>query len=891
MNFENALHYYNQALCNSLIHSDNITLELPYNYLSNAVLYSEIGQYKSAIKYLIIAENILKTKFPDSKSILGLVSMHKAFNYLKTHDYKKVVSECQKAYNDFQCDTINNKAYISYIFYYMSSGHAGLNKHTEAIQYLSKCIKLKNELSADYDPNSFLLLAKAYEKTGQIEKSDSTYNFIIKYLVEKKEPQNHLLASILLNYGTFCLENNRQQMAITSYNKALEICLGIYGYHNLNTTTAYNDLGKLWAAQNQFEKALSFYQLALASQLSSIDSINIYQDPSLENTTADIDLLNTLKGKGNAFFELYKSDTIKTRLLHASLKSYDLAITVIDKLKIQYNNSESATALAETENETYDKAVKIAAALFNHTDSSKYFNLALSYSEKSKSSSLLAAIRNNDAFVTANVPLSLQNYEKNIQHQIEQYKELLYDENKSATADNKKINYLNSKISKLDSHQELLVNYIEKSYPRYYNLKYNTSVTTSDTIISKLSPNEIFIEYSITSDELVTFVLTNKTRKIVTTPFDTTFINSITTYLSCINNSETQDIKNCLQFASASSGLFNKLIGPLNIDFTDKNLIIIPDEQLYNVPFECLLYKSQPGKIIGYRELPYLIKKASISYAASGTLLFDTLNKNLKTNNELLAFAPSYSNMSDTTSISDETTRSYMSKMTPLFWSGDEVNAIHSIFKGDVFTGSAATLKNFRKNSGTYGIMHFAMHTFIDEQDPMYSKLIFDPDSNNDEFLNTYELYNMQINSQLSVLSACNTSTGKLVKGEGVLCLARGFMYAGCPSLVMTLWEINDKSGSDLMKSFYKYLSEGKAKDEALQLAKLDYITNSGEMDANPYYWAGYINFGNHKALQLEVKSKTSQLAYIGGLSIVSIFLLLFIFLKKPFTRKHLHYS
>jgi CHAT domain-containing protein len=884
--FEKAIQYYNYALLNSLNNSNNVSLELPNNYLSNSVLYSEIGQYKTAIKYLINAENILIAKFSESKSILGFVRMHKAFNYLKTHDYKKVVTECKKACNDFQCDTINNKTYLSYVYYYMASGYSGLNKHTEAIKYLSKCIKLKKELTQNYDPNSYLLLAKAYEKTGQAEKSDSTYNTIIEYLGKKQESQNHLLANILLNYGTFCLDNNKQQKALASYSEALKICLGIYGYHNLNTTTAYNDLGKLWAEQNGFDKSLSAYQLALASQINSIDSINIYQNPSDKKMTADVDLLNTLKGKGHAFYMLYKTDTLETNFLQASLKSYNLAVAVIDKLKILYNNSESSAALAETENDTYDEAVKVAAALFNLTDSVRYFDLAFSYSEKSKSSSLLASIRNNDAFVAAKVPLPFQKLEKNIQQQIEQYKELLYEENKSAAADNKKIDYINSKITKLDSYNDYLVQYMEKSYPRYYNLKYNTSTTSVDTIIAKLSPDEIFIEYTLTSDKLLSFIITNKTRKIVTVPADTTLINSISAYLHCINNSETQNIKNCLEFTSASSGLYNKILKPLNIDFSGKKLVIIPDEQLYNVPFECLLYNNPSGKIIGYRDLPYLIKKASVSYAASGTLLYDSTNNNSEINNNLLAFAPSYSNISNITSVSDETTRSYLDSITPLIWSFDEVNAIHTVFDGDVFTGSDATLNNFRKNSGTTGIIHLAMHTFIDEKDPMYSKLVFDPDSDNNGFLNTYELYNMQINSQLSVLSACNTSAGKLVKGEGVLCLARGFIYAGCPSLVMTLWEINDKSGSDLMKSFYKYLSEGKAKDEALRLAKLDYITNSGEMDANPYYWAGYINFGNHEPLKLEEKSKTSQIAYICSISIISLFLLLFMFFRKRTIQK-----
>ncbi len=86
-------------------------------------------------------------------------------------------------------------------------------------------------------------------------------------------------------------------------------------------------------------------------------------------------------------------------------------------------------------------------------------------------------------------------------------------------------------------------------------------------------------------------------------------------------------------------------------------------------------------------------------------------------------------------------------------------------------------------------------------------------------------------------------------------------MYAGCPSLVMTLWEINDRTSSELIKNFYAYLAQGKAKDEALRLAKLDYLNNSDNINSNPYYWAGYINFGNHEPLKVEQKSEKNYLA------------------------------
>jgi CHAT domain-containing protein len=144
------------------------------------------------------------------------------------------------------------------------------------------------------------------------------------------------------------------------------------------------------------------------------------------------------------------------------------------------------------------------------------------------------------------------------------------------------------------------------------------------------------------------------------------------------------------------------------------------------------------------------------------------------------------------------------------------------------------------------------MHTIINDSLPMFSKLVFsEPDKNSadDGFLNTYEIYNMKLNARLAVLSACETGSGKLQKGEGVMSLARGFIYAGCPSIVMTLWQVEDKSGVDIMKNFYSYLSKGKRKDVALQMAKLKHLESADPLMAHPHYWLGYVNIGNPEPL------------------------------------------
>lgn len=107
----------------------------------------------------------------------------------------------------------------------------------------------------------------------------------------------------------------------------------------------------------------------------------------------------------------------------------------------------------------------------------------------------------------------------------------------------------------------------------------------------------------------------------------------------------------------------------------------------------------------------------------------------------------------------------------------------------------------------------------------------------------------MRFNARMAVLSSCKTGFGKLMKGEGVMSLARGFMYAGCPSIIMTLWEVSDKSGAKLMQDFYQSLIKGKSKAKALQEAKLNFLKKADNLKANPYFWSTYVIIGDAGAI------------------------------------------
>jgi CHAT domain-containing protein len=130
--------------------------------------------------------------------------------------------------------------------------------------------------------------------------------------------------------------------------------------------------------------------------------------------------------------------------------------------------------------------------------------------------------------------------------------------------------------------------------------------------------------------------------------------------------------------------------------------------------------------------------------------------------------------------------------------------------------------------------------------------LIFSPtdtQTQEDGFLHAYELYDTRLNAELAVLSACNTGSGRVVKGEGVLSLSRAFKYAGCPNIAMSLWKADDNATHEIMIHFFKGLRTGMGKTEALRDAQLAYLAEHTGPQAHPYYWATFVMIGDDSPL------------------------------------------
>ncbi|MEM6699857.1 MAG: CHAT domain-containing protein, partial [Bacteroidota bacterium] len=307
--------------------------------------------------------------------------------------------------------------------------------------------------------------------------------------------------------------------------------------------------------------------------------------------------------------------------------------------------------------------------------------------------------------------------------------------------------------------------------------------------------------------------------------------------------------------------LYENLLAPVLQEFNAiQKLLIIPDGMLGYLPFELLLEETTTIQN-SFRSLPYLLKEYSIRYEYSVRFLLPSKTDLDQPLSDLLAFAPNF-----------ESNDAY----SKLAFNALETTAIQELIGGKTLTGIDATAANFKSLAEQYGILHIASHASVRDSAPNFSHLVFTPNKQEDHLLNAYELYGLSLHAQLAVLSACETGTGQLQTGEGIMSLSRAFQYAGCSSIITSLWKAEDQSTYQIMVQLYKMLREGKDKDEALRQAKLDFLAESEQQYTHPFYWGTFVLIGNEKALIFKHSFQWEMLFLfmIALIAIGSIFLL-----------------
>ncbi|WP_417195307.1 CHAT domain-containing protein [Bizionia sp.] len=290
---------------------------------------------------------------------------------------------------------------------------------------------------------------------------------------------------------------------------------------------------------------------------------------------------------------------------------------------------------------------------------------------------------------------------------------------------------------------------------------------------------------------------------------------------------------------------------------SNNNIYIIPDGILHYLPFELLVSNND-----------YLLNQTKISYVSALSFIDSPVEIN-KENDKIALFAPSYNLFAPT-----DTQLAVRGEPYYLDGAIKEVNSISELFENsDVYTNNNASKEAFKSLSNDYSILHLSMHSFLNDADSELSSLVFS-DTKADYELYISELYGLNLNANMVVLSACNTGVGEFKTGKGIVSMNTAFTAAGVPSVLSSLWSAPDDATKEIMVSFYKHLKDGNDKAEALQKAKQDFLSANENMSLDhPYYWAGFVMSGDISPI---VDKKNNTIWYVIGGGALILLVVLF---------------
>ncbi|MFO7853162.1 MAG: CHAT domain-containing protein [Bacteroidota bacterium] len=542
--------------------------------------------------------------------------------------------------------------------------------------------------------------------------------------------------------------------------------------------------------------------------------------------------------------------------LKGALNAAEQAIENIESTRLRIQQDDSRSMLSGRYINAYDMTLSILNELFNLTGEEKYLDRAFAISEKSKAAGLLTATRNIRA-MNFHLPPDLAAIERALIGDIRDYNEVIYNESAKIKPDRELIDRYHILSALASAKYDSLVGVFEKEYPRYYNLKYNTSVSTVDDIRNSITSNSNFIEYYLSDSILYIFLINKDCFKIKSVPVGDEFREMILTFRDILTGPAIVSGagEQYREYVELAFNLYKKLLLPVRDYLNSDRLIISADDLLSYIPFETLISEMPGYKEVNYRHLTYLIKDFEIIYEYSGTLLSEALSSRRSASNNVLTFAPDYSGSLDIEELM-ESRQYYRDSLANIPGAREEAIYINKLLGGKLYIDDKATESVFKSKVLEGDLIHLAMHTRLNDNEPMYSKMFFnmENDTLEDGMLNTYEVYNIPIKAKMVFLSSCNTGTGYLQAGEGVMSLARGFFYSGSPCVIMSLWEVDDRSGSDIVKDFYYNLKKGLTKSESLRKARMDYLEDADQMRSHPYFWSTLVIMGNDAPVYFPVK-------------------------------------
>ncbi len=826
--------------------------------------------YQQAIQKFEQALQLDRESGDRSEEARTLSNLGKVYDALG--EFQPALDYLQQALTLLQA--VGNKAGEAATLGNIGKVYSNLGEFQQALDYFQQALSLSRVLGNKAGEGAILNnIGKVYDDLGEFQQALDYFQQALSLLQAVGNKAGE--AATLNNIGGVYSSLREKQTALDYYKQAL---LLIRQVGNLfGEATTLNNIGGVYSALGDQQTALDYFNQALpllrkvgniSGEAGTLNNIGRVYDSLGDKQTA-LDYLNQalplsrqvgdVSVKTATLFNLAVLKRSQGKLTEAKA-DIEAAIKIIEDLRGKIASEKLRQSyFAQVQNQGYyEFYIDLLMELHQQNPDSGYDAEALHISERSRARTLLELLTEAIVDIRAGVDPNLLAEEQRLNQQLsaqEKQRQDLVGRNYIQS----ELDQIKAAIDKTLAQLSDLETKIRQNSPTYANLKYPDPLTLAE-IQPILDENTLLLEYALGKDNSYLFLVGKNSFSSYKLPPRAEIEAAVEEYLQLLKSPLQTDI-------TSGQKLSDILLSPIADKLNNQRLIIVANGKLQLLPFAALPISdgvstgalplptsspSSPSPLIVNHEIISLPSFTSLAVQKKEWQKRPTAPKTLAVLADPV-FGPSDPRLEGIVASTNQDlskipglVRQGCTNLDRLYYTEEEANNIlaqvpdRQEFSALGFdaTREAAIAPNLQQ----YQMVHFATHGCINDN-PLLSGLAFssydEQGKIQDSFLRLKDIFNLQLNAELVVLSACETGLGDNVSGEGIVGLTRGFMYAGARRVLVSLWSVNDTATAKLMSNYYQKMLQDKLTPvAALRAAQLEMW--QGETWQSPYYWAAF---------------------------------------------------
>ncbi|MEM7372442.1 MAG: CHAT domain-containing protein [Bacteroidota bacterium] len=712
-----------------------------------------------------------------------------------------------------------------------------------AARYLLPLVQKQSQFMGESSPFLILGYVQLVHIFTGLKEYDSAYVYVQKLKQLSSHSQHHAQVVILnaevnlyMKWGKFA----QAKQAAKAYNELLPLIR-----QPIALGGAYVHLGMLAREEGKTAKAFDLFHkgwLAI-TDLKEMKSVDAFDLAKINDIPFAVRILTHI---ANLHDEEYQKNH-QEQDLKASIDLLDRALHISALSSVMYKEQQSHRLLQETIRPTYEKALTQCYEAYRLKQDKLWIKQAIKLSERNKSQQLRQSIREDEGLKLAQVAPAIYRSLKRLEFLIAGKKnqiEMAYGHPQLFAY----VPKFEQERFMLEDSLLSLIQHLERDYPDFFQAKFQVEPMSVSEMQASLPEQTALLLYSLGKDALHTFVLGADTMIWHRSPtaIDSIHLWTENIYQMCkteFSSTENEQAQINPYLATASN-LYHTLIQPLHPYLKQvEHLHIAPDNFLYKLPFEALVVDGSMTASNTFEDLDYLIHTWDVSYTYAVSTSLGTGGPSKLARDSWIGYGPFTPELQAKIKKKKNQTESDKSfvKMFSLQLQNELIESLgrRSGFQAKI--GKAATKADFFSHAPEAGAIHLGLHSEANLDQPHNSELIFAPDiAAGGNRLLAHEISTMSLKANFIFLAGCQTNSGTIQFGEGLLSLARRFQMAGCRSLIANRWDAKSRETTEIAELFYDSLFQGESKHLALNNAKRSYITNPTTISSykHPRYWA-----------------------------------------------------